>query len=393
MLQLPSLPISFPRPILNPENKNEIILIRDKKIHIYNIINQTYDQPKDSKKYHPFVNFCKNRYDIPIMYKDFLLALDGYGRKFSIYKMEWNDNIDASITDNNQSLNNTGDNLHSKAAKLIESITLPRLHLPVSEQQMILLDGQCIKQYNLFSDVVNDSKYNLNNFAMCVLFGGFGGKYKDERAFTCIPINFDNYVENHNNNIHDKSGSDDEEKQSKKSKKPMIDEKNIMARRKQSNWLHDATSSTEFRKLTSQDMVPYHCSFGGFTWDLIANRYIIVIGGVVQGSSKEAVSDYIWYFDLSNSELKQSNVRLPCEILEHSAVVDDENNCVHIIAGNRHWQVEFCDIIEDFPWYCKINWENERIIWIAYFKNNDNKKCFLNQMSKDVITYVISFLK
>ena len=41
----------------------------------------------------------------------------------------------------------------------------------------------------------------------------------------------------------------------------------------------------------------------------------------------------------------------------------------------------------DIPWIC------ERIIWIAYKKNEDNDECLLAQMPKDIFQLILSFVK
>ena len=34
----------------------------------------------------------------------------------------------------------------------------------------------------------------------------------------------------------------------------------------------------------------------------------------------------------------------------------------------------------------------ERIIWIAFYKNNDNNKCFFKTIPKDLVTYILELL-
>ena len=34
----------------------------------------------------------------------------------------------------------------------------------------------------------------------------------------------------------------------------------------------------------------------------------------------------------------------------------------------------------------------ERIIWIGFYKNNDNKKCLIKTLPKDLIIYIIDLL-
>ena len=39
-----------------------------------------------------------------------------------------------------------------------------------------------------------------------------------------------------------------------------------------------------------------------------------------------------------------------------------------------------------------ITWSSERIIWIAFYKNDKNDKCLIKQLPKDVIHFIIGFL-
>ena len=37
-------------------------------------------------------------------------------------------------------------------------------------------------------------------------------------------------------------------------------------------------------------------------------------------------------------------------------------------------------------------WNIERIIWIAFYKNDKNDKCFIDTLPKDVVLYILTFL-
>ena len=39
-----------------------------------------------------------------------------------------------------------------------------------------------------------------------------------------------------------------------------------------------------------------------------------------------------------------------------------------------------------------IEWKHARIIWIAFYKNNQNKKCFIDTLGKDVVKIIFNFL-
>ena len=38
-------------------------------------------------------------------------------------------------------------------------------------------------------------------------------------------------------------------------------------------------------------------------------------------------------------------------------------------------------------------WKSERVLWIAYKKNDNNPDCLLAQMPKDIISHIISFVQ
>ena len=42
--------------------------------------------------------------------------------------------------------------------------------------------------------------------------------------------------------------------------------------------------------------------------------------------------------------------------------------------------------------YHSPKWEVERIMWIGWKKNNENKQCFVDNLSKDVIRHIFKFL-
>lgn len=41
--------------------------------------------------------------------------------------------------------------------------------------------------------------------------------------------------------------------------------------------------------------------------------------------------------------------------------------------------------------YQKIEWEVERLVWIGYLKNDDNDDCFVSQLSKDLVCFILSY--
>ena len=46
-----------------------------------------------------------------------------------------------------------------------------------------------------------------------------------------------------------------------------------------------------------------------------------------------------------------------------------------------------------FPIYVHyIEWCQERLIWIAFWKNEDNKQCLLGTLPKDIINHILRFV-
>ena len=40
-----------------------------------------------------------------------------------------------------------------------------------------------------------------------------------------------------------------------------------------------------------------------------------------------------------------------------------------------------------------IEWDNERILWIGFYKNKQNCQCFIDTLPKDVLLYVLSYFQ
>ena len=39
-----------------------------------------------------------------------------------------------------------------------------------------------------------------------------------------------------------------------------------------------------------------------------------------------------------------------------------------------------------------IEWDVARLIWIAFYKNEKNKQCFIRKLPKDLVKYILSLL-
>ena len=64
---------------------------------------------------------------------------------------------------------------------------------------------------------------------------------------------------------------------------------------------------------------------------------------------------------------------------------DQSKKSIIVLQGvNTHF------IFDVYIYY--IEWDVERIIWIAFYKNNENNQCFVHQLPKDLIKHVLKFL-
>ena len=39
-----------------------------------------------------------------------------------------------------------------------------------------------------------------------------------------------------------------------------------------------------------------------------------------------------------------------------------------------------------------IEWDQERIIWIAFLKNENNKQCLIDTLPKDIVNHILRFV-
>ena len=46
-----------------------------------------------------------------------------------------------------------------------------------------------------------------------------------------------------------------------------------------------------------------------------------------------------------------------------------------------------------FNIYSNLSWRIERILWIAYYKNDQNDQCLIDYLPKDILITIIAFLR
>ena len=76
---------------------------------------------------------------------------------------------------------------------------------------------------------------------------------------------------------------------------------------------------------------------------------------------------------------------LPFECDEYPTVTlcNDEKSIL-VLHGREYF------IFDIYKHY--IEWNVERLIWIAFYKNDKNDKCLIKQLSKDLIIYILQLL-
>ena len=76
------------------------------------------------------------------------------------------------------------------------------------------------------------------------------------------------------------------------------------------------------------------------------------------------------------------------------------NKC-YVLATNgtfSYFNVDLASIVKNFKDYGQefeddMDWDCERILWIGYKKNDTNDACFFSQIPRDIVKYIVSFLK
>ena len=118
-------------------------------------------------------------------------------------------------------------------------------------------------------------------------------------------------------------------------------------------------------------------------------RIIAIIGGINDSQSlmlfnydKMSVTRY-------KDILPRWNFTWACSACIH------KNHC-HVIIHKGHLLMDLANNkIDQFQiHYSQIQWKCERVIWIGFHKNiNNNNKCFVANLPKDIIYHILSFLR
>ena len=86
---------------------------------------------------------------------------------------------------------------------------------------------------------------------------------------------------------------------------------------------------------------------------------------------------------------------MSCSAFSHPVSTMRGDKCI-IMQSNDYYEISLKGIDSEYKEYGFMqgsDWNHERLIWIAFHKNDYNKQCFLNTVGKDVIRYILSFLR
>ena len=108
--------------------------------------------------------------------------------------------------------------------------------------------------------------------------------------------------------------------------------------------------------------------------------------------------NHIIYLNLTDNKDKMWHVskhKLPVYLAAHHSVMFAKTNDIYFFGGSDIWEgdqfnynFKMCIDDDNFEWN---KWE--RIIWIAFYKNVQNKQCLIALLPKDVVKHVVAFLK
>ena len=121
-------------------------------------------------------------------------------------------------------------------------------------------------------------------------------------------------------------------------------------------------------------------------------RIIILFGGL-------GISKSILLFNCSTNKLYVKPRVLPFACVERPLGII-HNNHIHVMGKNfgtkEHFSINLTKLFSDFGMKYQQTtffWKHERLIWIAFEKNLQNKNCFIHLLSKDVLLKLLDYLR
>ena len=134
-----------------------------------------------------------------------------------------------------------------------------------------------------------------------------------------------------------------------------------------------------------------------FSYHLVYDRYLLIIGGISLKRQHEIASDVMFYLDLKDLKWHAVEQILPYGVYQHSSFIDYEKQYLHILGGlndrrepcKHHWKFDLFDLFDynTLPF----GWRYQRLIWIGLYKNDDNQQCFFKNVGKDIVQYILTF--
>ena len=235
--------------------------------------------------------------------------------------------------------------------------------------------------------LLNWKKLNNNKYSIQLLiFGGMWEYFNQSFVIVDIelPIETDKNIDNNNwmNNIN----------------------YNIKENNYTNNLFFDKNSNFTILFKQFYGMMNFNKSFvfSNFRYNLCENsKYLILIGGHFDKYGNESILDddrthiskMIIYFDFIEHKWSIiKNIKLPIGMTGHSTVLID-NNKIYIMGFEKIYTSNIGKI-EKGKYNLKlslnhVDWNIERQIWIAFYKNNKNNKCFIDLLPKDIVKKIL----
>lgn len=137
-----------------------------------------------------------------------------------------------------------------------------------------------------------------------------------------------------------------------------------------------------------------------FSYHVIQERYLLIIGGKTTWETfgrKDKPHNRMFYFDFEKQSWHVSPMLLPFTIFGHASVCLLKGNKIFIIGGmingsqysSANFSFKLTDVIPDL----QIQWECERQMWIAYYKNSNNRNCFVPRLPEVILIKILKFLR
>ena len=120
-----------------------------------------------------------------------------------------------------------------------------------------------------------------------------------------------------------------------------------------------------------------------FTYHFFDKRYLIMIGNA---------NEHILYFDFDRLKWIKSQVKLAMNIESNISLMNEKDNKIYLFGRQKMNKQETKCFCWHFNVESHLKWSQQRIIWIAYYKNGNNKHCLMYKLPKDLIKQIVTYL-